>query len=399
MNTGNSTILGDMNSTNVLYVPEFKFNLLSVTRLTKDLSCSISFFPNFCTLQDFYSGKVIGIGREHNGLYMLKDEVPAVIGGTIKPDNHIDLWHIRLGHPSLKAMQHILSLKDHTDVRRHNNCQTCPLAKQCRSVFPESHSKSTKCFQLMHVDVWGPYRTPTYDKKQYFVTIIDDFSRFTWVCLIQCKTEVHIILKDFLIMVNTQFGVKVQTLRSDNGTEFFNIKCSNLLSSLGIVHQSSCAYTPQQNGVVKRKHGHIMNIARALRFHSGMSIRYWGHCVKTTIYLINKIPTGVLKGKSTHDMLYGKEPALNHLRAFGCLCFASILPRMDKFAPRAKKASLIGYSETQKRYRLLDLESHQVFISRDVTFMEHIFPFKDSIGASSDTALPIQHDQDIVKYN
>lgn len=190
MNTRISTILGDMNLIKVLFVPEFKFNLLSVTRLTKDLSCNNSFFPNFCTLQDLYSGKVIGIGREHNSLYLLKDEVPAVVSTTIKADNHTDLWHITLGHPSLKVMQHILSLKDHIDVKRHNNCQTYPLAKQCRIVFPESHSSSTKCFQLMHVDVLGPYKTPTYEKKQYYVTIVDDFNRFTWICFIQCKTEV-----------------------------------------------------------------------------------------------------------------------------------------------------------------------------------------------------------------
>uniref|UniRef100_A0A3Q7FM04 Reverse transcriptase Ty1/copia-type domain-containing protein n=1 Tax=Solanum lycopersicum TaxID=4081 RepID=A0A3Q7FM04_SOLLC len=116
MNTRISTILGDMNLIKVLFVPEFKFNLLSVTRLTKDLSCNNSFFPNFCTLQDLYSGKVIGIGREHNSLYLLKDEVPAVVSTTIKADNHTDLWHITLGHPSLKVMQHILSLKDHIDV-------------------------------------------------------------------------------------------------------------------------------------------------------------------------------------------------------------------------------------------------------------------------------------------
>lgn len=103
---------------------------------------------------------------------MLKDEVPAVVGATIKAYYHTNLWHIRLGYPALKAMQHILSLKDHIDVRRHNSFQTCSLAKKRRTFFPEIHSSSTKCFQLMHVYVWGPYRTPTYDKKQYFVTML-----------------------------------------------------------------------------------------------------------------------------------------------------------------------------------------------------------------------------------
>lgn len=78
---------------------------------------------------------------------------------------------------------------------------------------------------------------------------------------------------------------------------------------------------------------HIMNTARALSFQSGMPIRYLGHCVKTSTYSINKIPCKVLEGKSPHEVLYREEPSLHHLRVFGCLCFASVLPIVDKFAP------------------------------------------------------------------
>lgn len=102
MNIGSSIILVDQTLTNVLYVPDFKFNLLSVAKLTRDLSCSVSFFPKFCVLQGLYSGRVIGIGKEDSGLYLLKDELTAVVGATIKAVNQTDLWHIRLGHPSLK---------------------------------------------------------------------------------------------------------------------------------------------------------------------------------------------------------------------------------------------------------------------------------------------------------
>lgn len=234
---------------------------------------------------------------------------------------------------------------------------------------------------MIHVDVWGPYRTPTYDRKQYFVTIVDDYSRFSWACLIHSKTEVYSVLKDFLLMINTQFGMKVKVLRSDNGTEFMNSKCNELFASLGIVHQSSCAYTPQQNGVVERKHRHILNTARALRFHANIPISYWGHCVKAAVYLINMIPTTVLQGKSPHEMFYGTKPQLNHLKVFGCLCFVSILPRSDKFAPRAKKGVCMGYAETQKGYRILDLESNTFQVSRDVTFIEEEFPFKTKLNS------------------
>lgn len=78
----------------------------------------------------------------------------------------------------------------------------------------------------------GPYKTPTYDRKQYFVTIVDDDSRYSWICLINSKIEVKNVLKDFLIMVNTQFAVKVKVVRSNNGTEFMNSKCKDLLHLL-----------------------------------------------------------------------------------------------------------------------------------------------------------------------
>lgn len=145
---------------------------------------------------------------EHNELYLLKDEITAVVGVAIKTVNQTDLWHIMLDHPSFKAMQHISSLKDHIDVGKYNCCHTCLINKQSRLAFPDSHNRSDCWFQLIHVDVQASYKKLAYDKKQYFATIVDDFSRFTWICPIQCKTEVHLILKNFLTIINTQFGAK-----------------------------------------------------------------------------------------------------------------------------------------------------------------------------------------------
>ncbi|XP_016549476.1 uncharacterized protein LOC107849410 [Capsicum annuum] len=101
------------------------------------------------------------------------------------------------------------------------------------------------------------------------------------------------------------------------------------------------------------------------------------------------MPSTVLNGRSAYEVLYRQEPDLSHLRIFGCLCFASVLPRVDKFAPRARKAVLMGYSETQKGYRLLDLENRLIFISRDITFMEHVFPFKHDSTDSPDLFFPV----------
>ncbi|XP_075080827.1 uncharacterized protein LOC107797435 [Nicotiana tabacum] len=89
-----------------------------------------------------------------------------------------------------------------------------------------------------------------------------------------------------------------------------------------------------------------------------------------------RLPTAILDGKTPYELLYGKELRLDHIRVFGCLCYASSLPRGDKLAPRVRRTMLMGYSETQKGYRLFDLDTKTFFVSRDVSFREGIFPFR-----------------------
>lgn len=187
------------------------------------------------------------------------------------------LQHARLGHPSMSTVKHINFLQNTvTDVSSITDCPICPLAKQSRLPFPSSTSKSSHALKLLHIDIWGPYKTPTYHKKQYFLTTVDDMSRYTWVFLMQFKTGVIVVLKKFLSMIKTQFSAIVKIIRSDNGIEFLNVKYNEMLDSYGIIHQSSCAYIPQQNGVVKRKHRHILDVTRALKFQAGIPTRFSG---------------------------------------------------------------------------------------------------------------------------
>ena len=110
---------------------------------------------------------------------------------------------------------------------------------------------SIEPFALIHVDVWGPYSICTYDGFRFFLTIVDDATRSTWVYLMKAKSNVKQLLISFYNMILTQFNIGIKAIRSNNALEF---SLSNFYSDHGIVHQKSCVYTPQQNFVVKRKH-------------------------------------------------------------------------------------------------------------------------------------------------
>lgn len=212
--------------------------------------------------------------------------------------------------------------------------------KHCRDKFPISENKVSSIFELVHCDLWGPYRHVSSCGASYFLTVIDDFSRSVWVYLLVNKSEVFHTIKLFLAMVERQFNKQVKIVRSDNGSEFVCMK--DFFLDQGIVFQTSCVGTPQQNGRVDRKHRQILNVARALRFQSSLPIDFWGECVLTAAYLINRTPSSVLKGKTPYHVLHDTEPAYTHLRTFGCLCYAHIKVG-DKFASRSRKCVFVGY--------------------------------------------------------
>ena len=144
----------------------------------------------------------------------------------------------------------------------------------------------------------------------------------------------------------------------------------------GILHQTSCVDISQQNRRIERKYRHIMNVAQALRFLANLPIEFWGECALTVAYLINRTPSSILHGKTPYEVLFEIKPTYDHIKIFGCLCYAHNLQRQkDKFGPRSRKFVFIRYPNGKKRWKVYDVESGDVFVSRDIIFYEETFPF------------------------
>ncbi|XP_075106831.1 uncharacterized protein LOC142179846 [Nicotiana tabacum] len=246
---------------------------------------------------ELFSGLVKGIGREDDGLYVFYYgdvnttglQVPSTIPKFVvhKPPpivnmitNHIimdvALWHKRLGHTPEKTLRSIAVFQNCACKNTTEACTVCPLGKQTRLPFSLSTTNTNVYFHTLHGNVWGPYKVPTYDGKNYFLTLVDDYSRYCWIFLLPTKVEVIVALRSFLLMIQNVYSASVKIFRSDNGSEFLNSQVAELLRSKGIIHQTSCIYTPQQNGVAERRHRYILDITRSLRFQAVVHLRFWG---------------------------------------------------------------------------------------------------------------------------
>lgn len=177
-------------------------------------------------------------------------------------------------------------------------------------------------------------------------------------------------------MIHTQYNSNIKVLRTDNGLEFLTSSMHNFLIEHGTVHQTTCVYTPQQNGEVERRHRYILEVFRALRFKASIPLCFLGDCVLTAVHIINGLPSSVLRNKSPFEMFYHTSPPFDHLRVFGRLAYSVNVQRRDKFAARALPTVFMGYSATKKGYKLYDLHSKSFFFSRDVVIHESVYPFK-----------------------
>lgn len=115
------------------------------------------------------------------------------------------------------------------------------------------------------------------------------------------KTETRPSIFKFITFVKNQFDAKIKIIRSDNGMEF---NMPDYYAFLGVLHQTSCVETPQQNSIVERKHRHLVNVTRALLFQSHLAKSFWSFAVSHSVHIINRLPSLVLKHKTPFELLH-----------------------------------------------------------------------------------------------
>lgn len=195
----------------VLCVPAFKHNLLFVHKLLADNNCTIQFYGTYCTVIDCETQKIRSVGTARNFLYYISIDTFvnfANMSAHNQPQKSVALWHHRLGHASVSTIKHLPFLKINSPINQI--CTSCPMAKFSKLPFNISASQASESFELVHMDIQGPYRIPYQSKYRYFLSFVDDNSRNTWIYLLQLKSDALSFMKIFLEYAFTHFGKKIK---------------------------------------------------------------------------------------------------------------------------------------------------------------------------------------------
>jgi hypothetical protein len=209
-------------------------------------------------VKDQDTKKVILEGQCRHGLYPFP--APSNKKAYIAAKVSFSRWHSRLGHPSSAIVKQIISRNKLPLLGQASGSLVCDAYQQAKShqlPYTGSDSKSSSPLELIFSDVWGP-AIESVRRYRYYVSFIDDFSKFTWIYLIKRKSDIFHKFQDFHAMVERQFNKKILAVQSDWGGEYERL--NSFFTQIGIMHHVSCPHTHQQNGDAERKHRHIIEV-------------------------------------------------------------------------------------------------------------------------------------------
>ncbi|KAL0545234.1 hypothetical protein IC582_020384 [Cucumis melo] len=250
MSSGKELILN-----NVLHVPDIRKNLVS--------------------------------GYLSDGLFKLNILVPkSIINNKVSTFAYIVksfVCHDRLGHVNFNSLRRLINMNliPKFTFDTNHSCEVCVESKMTKTPF-HSTEKMTKSLELIHNDICDLKFVQTKSGKNYFITFIDDCTRYCYVYLLKSKYEVVKVFKFYKKWVKNQLSTKIKAIKSDRGGEY-GFPFEQFCSEHDVIHQTTAPYSPQSNGIAERKKRTLTEMMNAILISSGLSQNLWGEALLTQI--------------------------------------------------------------------------------------------------------------------
>ncbi|GJZ96715.1 retrovirus-related pol polyprotein from transposon TNT 1-94 [Tanacetum coccineum] len=343
----------ELKLTNVLYVSEIRKNLVSGWLLNKFGFRLVFESDKFVlSLNQMYVGK----GYVMNGMFKLnvmvfKNDINKINSSAYLIESS-NVWHGRLGHVNFNSLRRLIKFNSIPNflIDSKYKCETCVEAKLTRSSF-KLVKRKTEPLDMIHTDICDLKSLPTKGGNKYFITFIDDCTKYCYVYLLKSKDKAIDKFVLYKTKVENQLGRKIKVVRSDRGGEYVSL-FAELCEKHGIRHEFTALYSPQQNSIAERKNYTLKEMVNAILISSGLSQDMWGEAILMATYLLNKIPPKV----------------------------AVPTPKAQNIRPKSVDCIFIGYAKNSSTYRIIvhdlknpDIQKNAVMESRNASFFENIF--------------------------
>ncbi|CAI6011336.1 unnamed protein product [Closterium sp. NIES-65] len=371
----------------VLYVPGVQANLLSASQL-KESGVLLQGDGDEMLLVDatgevlgraHYIGRVLCTDLRPCPTQLQSTEVVALRTITSATKTTPDRMHARLARVNVDTIKSSAKhgVATGLDITLSTGadppCVSCVGGKLARHTFPAKGSDAAEALAVVHIDLCGPFRVAAKDGSLYFLLLKDRHTRFVWAMPVAKKSDVLREFEKWLVLVERQTKKSVLTLRSDRGGEFLGKAVTDFVDGKGIVHDLTCPYTPQQNGMAEREMRTAVESVRTMLLHMGVQHHWWHLALRQAVWVRNCLERSTTPpGTTPYQLLTGQKPDLTLARVWGCMVQFMVpeQQRGGKLAPKARWGLHLGVSPASKGWEVLDLTDNKMVTSVEVIFYE-----------------------------
>ena len=387
----------DITYTRALHAPSLNANLISVSAFDR-AGYTTTFGDNKGVIQQ-PDGTIVLTGKNVNGMYLVEtiDHTPSppLAMVSLSQPTSLEQWHRRLTHCSPLTILNMAegNLVDDLKISKTSidgKCEDCILGRQTRRPFDGSTEKDIGLLDLVSFDLWGPSRTQSAGGKTYLMLVIDAGTSFKYGTYLSDKSDATVLssFEVFRAKAETLTGKKIRRLRTDRAFE--SSAWREYCQQHGITHEFTAPYSSAQNGLAERVIRTTIDDVRTLLRDSNLGHSYWAEAAAYSIDTRNLIPSRRHPGRIPTESFTGKRQSVAHLRAFGAKCWAKIPAAhgVSKLDPRSTECRFLGYASGSGNYKVQDVASRRVFISRDIVFEEGQ-PHRTSASVGEQQQIPL----------
>ena len=361
---------------NVLYVPCLTYDLVSTRQLDLEGYCTV--FSNGECVISKHEGHHL-YGKLDNGLYRLRAPFHEACASAL---SGIDLLHRRMGHASKEYLKKFLKKGERTTL---SFCDACALTRAKRRPFRTTVTDkphATRPLSLVVSDLCGPFRIASLQGFRYFMTLIDVYSIFIFVCFLRTKDAASTKIEQWFVMIKAQIGTVPTVFQSDGGGEYTGNDTRAVFHKNGTKFITTAAGSSNQNAIAERANRTLLESARAMMNVAGAPRYLWEEAVAYATVVRNLTPHSGIGFSSPGDVFplswFSVKRVLPYVKVWGCKCF--VTDADCKLSTNSREGTFVGLDSTRKAWRVLYAQTRQIVASRNVTFDESRYPGMGVLG-------------------